>query len=234
MGCWATSLLPSSMISPPGTGSKRSRPSATAIWWPAACPSSEPTTPSRWPRWPWRCSMPSRPPVGPSGKPLQLRIGLNTGALIAGVLGTHKFVYDVWGDTVNTAKRMESYGLPGRVHVSATTRRALGDAFRFEPRGSARHQRQRVDGDLFRLSSSSDEASSRRKKRGRHPVRDTGLACGCGKARSRPSRPFRRHAASRASASSRAFRRPSPQSLPTGPRPKRRFAEPAARPWSDR
>ena len=51
------------------------------------------------------------------------------------MIGTHKFAYDVWGDTVNTAKRMESYGLPGRVHVSATTRRALGDAFRYEPRG---------------------------------------------------------------------------------------------------
>jgi adenylate cyclase len=70
-----------------------------------------------------------------AGEPLQLRIGLNTGALIAGVLGTHKFVYDVWGDTVNTAKRMESYGLPGHVHVSAATRQALGDAFRLEPRG---------------------------------------------------------------------------------------------------
>jgi class 3 adenylate cyclase len=69
------------------------------------------------------------------GQPLRLRIGLNTGALIAGVLGTHKFVYDVWGDTVNTAKRMESYGLPGRVHVSAATRQALGEAFCFEPRG---------------------------------------------------------------------------------------------------
>jgi adenylate cyclase len=70
------------------------------------------------------------------GERLQLRIGLNTGALIAGVLGTHKFVYDVWGDTVNTAKRMESYGQPGHVHVSAATRQALGDAFRFEPRGA--------------------------------------------------------------------------------------------------
>jgi class 3 adenylate cyclase len=70
------------------------------------------------------------------GKQLQLRIGLNTGALIAGVLGTNKFVYDVWGDTVNTAKRMESYGLPGRVHVSAATRRSLGEVFRFEPRGA--------------------------------------------------------------------------------------------------
>ena len=70
-----------------------------------------------------------------AGQPLRLRIGLNTGPLIAGVLGTHKFVYDVWGDTVNTAKRMESHGAPGRVHVSATTRQALGEAFGFEPRG---------------------------------------------------------------------------------------------------
>jgi adenylate cyclase len=69
-----------------------------------------------------------------AGERLQLRIGLNTGAVIAGVLGTHKFVYDVWGDTVNTAKRMESHGLPGHVHVSAATRQALGDAFSFEPR----------------------------------------------------------------------------------------------------
>jgi adenylate cyclase len=67
---------------------------------------------------------------------LRLRIGIHTGGpMVAGVLGTHKIAYDVWGDAVNTAKRMESYGLPGRVHVSAATRQALGDAFRFEPRG---------------------------------------------------------------------------------------------------
>ena len=67
---------------------------------------------------------------------LQLRIGIHTGGpVIAGVLGTHKIAYDVWGDAVNTAKRMETYGLPGRVHVSAATRQALGNAFRFEPRG---------------------------------------------------------------------------------------------------
>jgi adenylate cyclase len=70
-------------------------------------------------------------------KKLQLRIGIHTGGpIIAGVLGTHKIAYDVWGDAVNTAKRMESYGLPGRVHVSAATRKALGNAFRFAPRGS--------------------------------------------------------------------------------------------------
>jgi class 3 adenylate cyclase len=67
---------------------------------------------------------------------LQLRIGIHTGGpIVAGVLGTHKIAYDVWGDAVNTAKRMESYGLPGRVHVSAATRHALGNLFRFQPRG---------------------------------------------------------------------------------------------------
>ena len=67
---------------------------------------------------------------------LQLRIGIHTGGpIIAGVLGTHKIAYDVWGDAVNTAKRMETYGLPGRVHVSAATRQALGNSFRFESRG---------------------------------------------------------------------------------------------------
>jgi adenylate cyclase len=68
---------------------------------------------------------------------LQLRIGIHTGGpVIAGVLGTHKIAYDVWGDAVNTAKRMETYGLPGSVHVSAATRKALGNAFRFESRES--------------------------------------------------------------------------------------------------
>jgi adenylate cyclase len=70
------------------------------------------------------------------GEDLQLRIGIDTGALIAGVIGTHKFVYDVWGDTVNTAKRMESNGAPGRIHVSAATREAVGDGCRFEARGA--------------------------------------------------------------------------------------------------
>jgi adenylate cyclase len=65
-------------------------------------------------------------------EPIRLRIGIHTGALVAGVIGTHKFVYDVWGDTVNTAKRMETYGLPGRIHVSAATQQILRDAFRFE------------------------------------------------------------------------------------------------------
>jgi adenylate cyclase len=55
---------------------------------------------------------------------------------VAGVIGTHKFAYDIWGDTVNTASRMESHSLPGRIQVSATTRSMLGDRFDFEPRGT--------------------------------------------------------------------------------------------------
>jgi class 3 adenylate cyclase len=66
---------------------------------------------------------------------LQARIGVHTGPITAGVIGTHKFVYDVWGDTVNTASRMESQSLPGRIQVSAATRAALGDRFQLEPRG---------------------------------------------------------------------------------------------------
>ena len=66
---------------------------------------------------------------------VQARIGIHTGPITAGVIGTHKFVYDVWGDTVNTASRMESHSLPGRIQISAATQAALGDRFKLERRG---------------------------------------------------------------------------------------------------
>ena len=68
--------------------------------------------------------------------PLQMRIGIHTGDVVAGVIGTHKFVYDVWGDTVNIASRMESHGMVGRIHVSADTQRHLDEHFHLETRGA--------------------------------------------------------------------------------------------------
>ena len=69
------------------------------------------------------------------GEVLQLRIGVHSGPLIAGVVGTHKLVYDVWGDTVNTASRMEEAGAPGKVHLSAATFALVSGAYTFEPLG---------------------------------------------------------------------------------------------------
>jgi adenylate cyclase len=68
-------------------------------------------------------------------RPLQIRIGVHTGPVVAGVIGHHKFIYDVWGDTVNVASRLEANGLPDRIQVSEATRRALEGRYNFEPRG---------------------------------------------------------------------------------------------------
>lgn len=70
-----------------------------------------------------------------TGIPLALRVGLHSGPVIAGVIGTVRFSYDVWGDTVNTASRMESQGEVGRIQLSTATRTRLGDSFVLEQRG---------------------------------------------------------------------------------------------------
>ncbi len=69
------------------------------------------------------------------GTALRLRIGLNTGPVVAGVIGRSKFIYDLWGDTVNTASRMESTGLPDRVQVTDGMQQALAAQFDLEERG---------------------------------------------------------------------------------------------------
>ena len=70
------------------------------------------------------------------GHKFQVRVGIATGAVVAGVIGRRMFLYDVWGDAVNAASRMESHGVAGRVQVSESTRHMLDTAFRLEERGA--------------------------------------------------------------------------------------------------
>jgi class 3 adenylate cyclase len=67
--------------------------------------------------------------------PIQMRVGMHAGPAVAGVIGAKKFVYDVWGDTVNTASRLESSGLPNEIQVTDSVRARLEDRFLFEARG---------------------------------------------------------------------------------------------------
>ncbi|NET59701.1 MAG: response regulator [Symploca sp. SIO2E6] len=71
-----------------------------------------------------------------TGEAFQLRIGINTGQVVAGVIGITKFIYDLWGDTVNVASRMESSGIPGEIQVTATTYERLKEQFLLAERGS--------------------------------------------------------------------------------------------------
>ena len=65
-----------------------------------------------------------------------LRIGINSGPVVAGVIGRKRFLYDLWGDAVNIASRMERHGTPGRIQISQATYELLKDEFECEPRGS--------------------------------------------------------------------------------------------------
>jgi len=74
---------------------------------------------------------------------LELRVGIHVGPVISGVVGKHKFTFDIWGDTVNTAALMEANGMPGRINVSETVAGNVKTLFELEPRGPilAKHER---------------------------------------------------------------------------------------------
>ncbi len=72
----------------------------------------------------------------PLANQLQVRIGINSGPVVAGVIGAKKFQYDLWGDAVNVASRMESHGVPGKIQITSTTHDLIKDEFHCEPRGS--------------------------------------------------------------------------------------------------
>lgn len=71
-----------------------------------------------------------------NAKPFDIRIGIHAGDVVAGVIGKRKFVYDLWGETVNIASRMESHGVAGAIHVSQVVYERLKAQFPFEPRGA--------------------------------------------------------------------------------------------------
>ncbi|MBE7413536.1 MAG: PAS domain S-box protein [Leptospiraceae bacterium] len=104
----------------------------------------------------------------------KLRIGINTGNVVAGVVGSKKFVYDIWGDSVNLASRIENSGEPDKICVSGSTRDRLGDLFEFEKRGSV-FMKNMGEFDVFTIKNFHPKVS--RDEKGSRPSREFYFSC---------------------------------------------------------
>ncbi|HNE29093.1 MAG TPA: adenylate/guanylate cyclase domain-containing protein, partial [Saprospiraceae bacterium] len=90
----------------------------------------------------------------------QMRIGIHTGPVIAGVVGKNKFAYDIWGDAVNLASRLEELGEPSRINISTATRDAVGHLFTTSYRGKKEvHNKGLVD--MYFIEGKVDEAATK-------------------------------------------------------------------------
>jgi adenylate cyclase len=96
-----------------------------------------------------------------TGTALQVRIGIDTGPVVAGVIGRAKFIYDLWGDTVNTASRMESHAQPGTIQVTERTYERLRERYELVPRGTVEIKGKGQMNTYLLLSRHGNQASTR-------------------------------------------------------------------------
>jgi class 3 adenylate cyclase len=75
---------------------------------------------------------------GPQHGPITLRVGISVGSVVAGVVGTKRYLFDIWGDAVNVAARMEQHGVPGQIQTTHDVVQHAGRDFNFESRGTVR------------------------------------------------------------------------------------------------
>lgn len=104
---------------------------------------------------------------------IRFRVGISCGPVVAGVIGTKKFIYDIWGDTVNLASRMESTGVPGRVQVTAAVEERLRERFRLAPRGLVEIKGKGFLPTWFLEGEAADAAPQRPASRSSHQARTT-------------------------------------------------------------
>jgi class 3 adenylate cyclase len=94
----------------------------------------------------------------------ELRLGIHTGPLVAGVIGEKKFAYDVWGDTVNTASRMESSGTPGKINISGSTYKLIKEIFECEFRGYV-NAKNKGEVEMYYVNGLKEDFSTSKEKR---------------------------------------------------------------------